>query len=74
MKKCMFMFAMVLCMTTSFSQQSKELRKDEKKQEKMNRKSSEMELATRSNNGKRSLKKMHRMEKKEDKMNKKSEK
>ena len=74
MKKYMITFAIVLSMTTSFAQQSKDVRKDDKKQEKLDRKSTEMEHATRNNNGKKSLKKLHKMEKKEDKLNKKSEK
>ncbi len=48
--------------------------KSMKKQEKLSKKSTEMENDTRKNTGTRSLKKMKKMEHKEDKMNKKEAK
>jgi len=75
MKKYIVIAAMALCVATSFAQKdSKEVRKDEKKQHKMAKKSLEMENATRNGNGKRSLKKMHKMEDKENRLDKKADK
>jgi peptidoglycan hydrolase CwlO-like protein len=74
MKKLIITAAVAMFLTTSFAQQSRRVRKDEKKQEKMDKKMTERENARHAGNGKKAEKDLRKMEKKEDKLNKKAEK
>ena len=73
MRKFLFTCIVVFCLTTVYAQDDGG-KKAIDKQEKMDKKSTEMENATRKNKGRKSLKKMNKMEKKEQKLNKKADK
>ena len=72
MKKYFLFVPLILCITTCFALQVESGNKYEKKQEKMDKKSTEMENATRKGNDKKAIKKTRKMDKKEKKSGEKS--